>query len=337
MACAEGARYSRRTMDKKEQIREELDEWLAEGKIDRETYDRLLAEQLGERAESVTDGLFAGSAAWALGEALGFYLIVHFQGNASAISRWSLVITLILTWVGMRLRRGERGELGRSCAIVASSMWTWAALYYLAMDFPPYHVYLSTAVALIALGHYAIGYLTTSSLAVLRGCFWLWIALVLYLLEWDDGRYRPGDLWVAYAALGGVYLVAAREHLVLRWPGGGLAVRFARAYHIMGLELINWSAYAFAWFGRDGDGYRDVGARVIWVTATVVLFGLEVWAGQKSRMPWVATLGVAHFLLQIWGILSYPYISLEQRALLVIGVALLLILVAQGDSRGRSH
>jgi hypothetical protein len=182
---------------------------------------------------------------------------------------------------------------------------------------------------------FLIAYLSTSSLVLIKGCLWLIPALGWFMVEWDDGRYQLGEYLCAWAALGAVYLVAAREHLVLRWPGRGLAIRFAMAYQIVGLSLINWAAFTLAWFGWDGEGYHNVPVRLACVTATVVFYGLEVWAGQNSGMPWVSGLGVLHFLVQTTAILGYYPIPLQHRALLVIGFALLLILVAQGESARR--
>jgi hypothetical protein len=158
------------------------------------------------------------------------------------------------------------------------------------------------------------------------------LSVLMYVQEWDDGTYTVGTYMLSFALLGGAYLVAAREHLVLRWPAGHLSMRFARAYQVVALSLINWAVYVIAWYGLDGRGYTDIGMRLLGVAGSVVVYGLEMWAGQKSRMPWVAAMGVIHFLLQIQAILSYPYLSLAHRAMLIIAFALLLILVSQGES-----
>lgn len=321
-------------MDKQTQFRDELDEWLAEGKIDRSTYDRLLAEQVGEPNDPVSSGVMTGAAGMVLGMAIGYLLMLRYDGEPGQVSQASLFCFLALGTLGVGLVRGGWCELGRSIAVAGSSLWTLAVLLWCLADFPPDNFYLSTVFLILAAGHFALGYLSTSALVVFKGCTWLVPAVSLYLAEWNDGRFGYGEFLLAFAGLGGLFLVAAREHLVLRRPAR-VSLRFAMAYHVAGLSLINWVAYGLAWFGWSGEGYADVTARLIGVTLTVVLYGLEVWAGQNSRMPWVSSMGVLHFLLQVTAILGYPHISLQHRALLIIGFALLLIFVAQGDGTAR--
>lgn len=318
-------------MDKDSQFQDELDEWLAAGKIDRTTYDRLQAEQRGETTEPVSGGLLTGAAGSALGMGIAYLLLIRGEGQPMAVAYSSLMMFLAMAVIGIGLVRGGWSELGRAIAIASSSLWTQAVMLWFVADFPPDGFYVSTVFAILAAGHFINGYLSTSAFVTFKATTWVVPALLVYMAEWNDGGFRYGDFMMALAGLGAVFLVAAREHLVLRRPAR-VSLRFAMAYHIAGLSLINWVAYGLAWFGFDGNGHANVSWRLFCVTLTVVLYGLEVWAGQASRMPWVALMGVIHFLLQVTAILSYPYISLQQRALLVIGIALLLILVAQGDS-----
>lgn len=331
---APATRVSFAAMDKEGQLREELDEWLAEGKIDRATYDRLSAEQRGEPTEPVTAGLLPGAAGLVMGNAIAYLVLIRGGGEPLPVAYASLMWFLALAVGGIALARGGWTELGRGIAVASSSLWTQAVFLWLVGDFPPDGFYLSTVFFLMALGHFAIGYAAFSALVTFKGALWLVPTLLMYLAEWNSGAFEFGHFMLALAGLGALFLVAAREHLVLRWPSG-VFTRFALAYHIAGLSLINWVAYALAWFGWDGEGHANVPVRLACVALTVILYGLEVWAGQNSRMPWVSSMGVIHFLLQVTAILSYPYISLEQRALLVIGLALLLILVTQGESSRR--
>lgn len=321
-------------MDKEARFREEIDEWLAEGKIDRKTYDRLIAEQRGEPTEPVTGGLMGGAAGLVMGNAICYLLLIRGGGEPLSVAYTSLMWFLAMAVGGIALARGGWTEVGRGIAVAASSLWTQAVLLWFVADFPPDGFYLSTIFFILALGHFAVGYLASSALVTFKGTGWLVPALLMYLAEWNAGGFEFGHFMLALAGLGALFLVAAREHLVLRWPSG-VFTRFALAYHVAGLSLINWVAYALAWYGWNGDGHANVPVRLTCVALTVVLYGLEVWAGQNSRMPWVSSMGVIHFLLQVTAILSYPYITLEQRALLVIGLALLLILVTQGESSRR--
>lgn len=319
--------------EKQDSIREELDEWLAQGKIDRATYDRLIAEETGEpEDEPLGPGLLTGAGGCALGLGLLYLLIVRFEHDADLLWRTALIAALGFSLVGSWLvRRTQLGELGRVLAIVAGFMWPLGFWVWLLRD--PDRDIPQWVMLVPAAGEFLIAYLSTSAVVLVFGCAWLVPGIFLYLYDPHDPLTFGGSMTLL-AAIGAAYLVAAREHLVWRWPRQ-VWLRFAAGYQVLGLWLINWSTYLLAWNGWDGEGYNDVGARLLWVTVTVLLYSLEVWAGQSSKMPWVAALGIYQFILQIIGILSYHLLSLEQRAVIIIAYAVVLILVAQGESASR--
>jgi hypothetical protein len=319
--------------DKKDGIREELDEWLAAGKIDRETYDRLIAEQAGADGERLGSGMLTGSAGFALGLGLSYLMCSWLEFRPDVIWRIALAMAAASCLTGALIaRRPAVSELGRILGIVAGFMWPIGYVSWLQSN-PEQEPAASTVLFTVAAGELLIGYLSTSAMVACAGLFWIVPAVFWWLIE-SGYELVFGQEMVILSVIGIGYLTAAREHLVWHWPRG-VWHRFAAGYQMLGLFLLNWSTYALSWGGWDGEGYQRVVPRLVCVTASMMLYSLEVWAGQTRRMPAVAAMGIYQFVLQILGILSYPHISLEQRALIVIVYAVLLIVVAQGDSASR--
>jgi hypothetical protein len=320
-------------METDDPVREELDEWLAQGKIDRETHDRLVADH-GAAGRVQGSGLLTGAAGLCVGLGVAYLLWPQYGWEPRSVGWASLGGAVALGFVGSVIARATRmAEMGRFLAVVGSILMVQAALIWFSLS--PGERTLSWMVLALAAGLFVMAYASTSALVLLQGTLWLTVWLSVLLAERAQGPVHFGCSLGAHACLGAFFLLMGRDHVVRRWPPGASSIRFAKTYQLVGLTLINGAAFLLGWAGWDGDGYPDVAARAAGVSMAIGLYVLEIWAGLHSRMHWIAALGVAHFLLQIWAILLYPHASLRARAIVVIalGLALLALYLSEGGDR----
>ncbi|MBI4860658.1 MAG: hypothetical protein HY815_10415 [Candidatus Riflebacteria bacterium] len=318
-------------------IQRELDAWLAEGRIDQETHGRLSADASLPRPpqDPTGHGLLMGAGGIALGLGLCYLVGSNLDWSLDLVGGASLLLCLLFGWVGTNLTRGgPRAELGRCLAIVSSLLWIQAVACFALGHLEP-GARLSPVFLVLSAGLFLLAYLSTSAVVLFEGTLMLcdWMAAFLGEQPW----FQHGIFLAAFALLGTAYLVVGRQHLLTRWPAGPPFLRFALVYQLVGLNLINWSTMILAWTGWTGDGYGEVAARLVCVTMTVLLYGLEVWAGRKSGLSWITAIGVYHFLLQILAILYYPHLSIQSRAAIVIVLGLIMIFTALGEGGARSR
>jgi uncharacterized membrane protein len=315
-------------MEDSRPIHEHVEQWYSQGKIDRATYERLLADCHAEPkppADEDPRGLVTGLGGLVLGLGLIYLVGDRFAWIPFPVFQVSLLLAGVLAAAAVLLAQRTRlQESGRALAIAASLLWVQANFNLPVHLTPIQHLFLLSG------GLVALAYVANSAVVLFQATVWVSILVATIVNEFAGWPNRFGVMLTAHILLGALYVAAAREHLGQRLPAGVAARRFAFVYQVVGLSLINWSAMLLGWYGWTGDGYHDVGMRMAGATVTVVLYGLEAWVGRSAGMIHISLLGISHFLAQILALLWYPYVSDRQRGLIIFVLGLLMILLSLG-------